>query len=39
MLHKSNKMDYTVVKSFGVNSLLNCLGKIHDRVAADMLRD
>lgn len=39
MLRKPNKLDYTVVKSYRIVSLLNCLGKVYKGMAADMLAD
>lgn len=39
MLHKTNKVDYTVVKSHRVISLYNCLEKVCKKVAAEMLAD
>lgn len=37
MLHKPNKIDYNVVKSYNVISLLNYLGKVCKKIAAEML--
>lgn len=37
MLWKPNKINYTVVKLSSVISLLNCIGKVCEKVAADML--
>lgn len=39
MLRKPNKVDYTAVKSYQEIYLLNCLGKIHKEVAADILTE
>lgn len=39
MLHKSNKVDYTVVKFNWVISPLNYLGKVCEKVVTDMLAD
>lgn len=36
-LYKQNKIDYTVIKSYRVIRLLNCLGKVYEKVVADML--
>lgn len=36
---KQNKIDYVIVKSYQVISLLNCLGKVYEKVAAKMLAD
>lgn len=39
MLRKPNKIDYILVKSYRVISLLNCLGKVYEEVAAEMIAD
>lgn len=39
MLYKLNKVNYRVVKSYQVISLLNCLGKVSEKVAANMLEN
>ncbi|ODM15132.1 hypothetical protein SI65_09371 [Aspergillus cristatus] len=37
LLRKPNKPDYTAVKAYRVISLLNCLGKVVEKVAADAI--
>jgi len=37
LLRKPNKPDYTAVKAYRVISLLNCLGKLVERIAADAI--
>lgn len=39
MLRKSNKVDYTGVKTYQVISFLNCLGKVYEKVVAEVLAD
>lgn len=39
MLHRRNKIDYTVVKFYWVISHLKCLGKVCEKVPAEMLAD
>lgn len=38
-LHKLNKIDYTVIKSYHVVSLLDWLSKVYEKVVVDMLAD
>lgn len=37
MLQKPNTLDYTVIKSYCIISVLNCLGKTYKKVVANML--
>jgi hypothetical protein len=37
LLRKPNKPDYTAVKTYRVISLLNCLGKVVEKIAADAI--
>lgn len=37
LLRKPNKLDYTAVKAYRVISLLNCLGKVVEKIAADAI--
>ncbi|ODM21122.1 hypothetical protein SI65_04175 [Aspergillus cristatus] len=37
LLRKPNKPDYTAVKAYRVISLLNCLGKVVEKIAADAI--
>jgi hypothetical protein len=37
MLCKPDKPDYTQIKAYQVISLLNCLGKVVEKVVADMI--
>src|SRR5699024_4885584 len=37
LLRKPNKLDYTAVKTYRVISLLNCLGKVVEKIAADAI--
>ncbi|KAI9041051.1 uncharacterized protein KD926_007468 [Aspergillus affinis] len=37
LLRKPNKPDYSAVKAYRVISLLNCLGKVIDKIAADAI--
>lgn len=37
MLYKSNKLDFTTVNAYKVISLVNSLGKVCEKVVADML--
>lgn len=37
LLWKPKKLKYTTVKSYRIISLLHCLGKVYERVVADML--
>lgn len=39
LLRKPNKLDYTLAKSYKVISLLNCLGKVTEKVATELLSD
>lgn len=39
MLRKPNKVDYTTFKSYHVISFLNFLGKVCERVVADILSE
>lgn len=39
MLDKPNKLDYTSVKVYRVISLLNCLGKVFEKLVADILAE
>lgn len=39
ILRKPNNIDYRIVKSYPVITLLICLGKICEKVAAGMLAD
>lgn len=39
MLRKPNKLDYTMVNSYSVKSLLNCLEKVCEKVAANILSE
>lgn len=39
MLRKPNKINYTLEKSYRVMILLNCLGNVCEKVAAEMLKD
>jgi len=37
LLRKPNKPDYTAVKAYRIISLLNCLGKVIEKIAADAI--
>ena len=37
LLHKPDKPDYTQIKAYRVISLLNCLGKVVEKVVADII--
>jgi len=37
LLRKPNKPDYTLVKAYRVISLLNCLGKVVEKIAAEVI--
>ena len=37
LLRKPNKPDYTAVKAYLVISLLNCLGKVVEKIVADAI--
>ena len=37
LLRKPNKPDYTAVKAYWVINLLNCLGKVVEKIAADAI--
>lgn len=37
LIEKPNKRDCTLVKSYRVNSLLNCLGKVVEKLVVDQL--
>ena len=37
LLRKPNKPDYTAVKVYRVINLLNCLGKVVEKIAADAI--
>lgn len=37
LLRKPNKPDYTAVKAYRVINLLNCLGKVVEKIAADAI--
>ncbi|KKA18832.1 RNA-directed DNA polymerase, partial [Rasamsonia emersonii CBS 393.64] len=39
LLQKPNKPDYTLVKAYRVISLLNCLGKVIEKIAAEAISD
>lgn len=39
LLRKPNKIDHSQVKSYRVISLLNCLGKVAEKVVADLLSE
>lgn len=39
LLRKPNKLDYTQVKSYRIISLLNCLGKVAEKVVAELITD
>jgi ribonuclease HI len=39
LLRKPNKPDYTLVKAYRVISLLNCLGKVVEKIAAEAIAD
>lgn len=39
MLGKLNKINYTLVKSYRIISLVDCLGKVCEKVTADKLAD
>jgi hypothetical protein len=39
LLRKPNKPDYSQVKSYRVISLLNCLGKVVEKIAAEAISD
>lgn len=37
LLQKQNKLDYSVVKTYRLISLLNCLGKMVEKISADAI--
>lgn len=37
LLRKPNKSDYSIVKAYRVISLLNCIGKVVEKVAAETI--
>ena len=39
LLRKPNKLDYTQVKSYRIISLLNCLGKVAEKVVAELIAE
>ena len=39
LLQKPNKADYTQVKAYRVISLLNCLGKVVEKLVAGLITD
>ncbi|KAL1963932.1 hypothetical protein VTN77DRAFT_7738 [Rasamsonia byssochlamydoides] len=39
LLQKPNKPNYTLVKAYRVISLLNCLGKVIEKIAAEAISD